>query len=329
MRKQAQQNRNALAVLLLLVFCFATPLRAQRSNFFKVDTTLNKMKVGLVAGSSAAIFTCAMVVLNEYWYKDYPRSKFHSFNDGREWQGVDKAGHVFNTYTMTRWSMGMYRWSGMKPNAAILSGAATGLVLQSSIEILDGFSAEWGFSWWDMGANVAGAAIAATQQKLWKEQRISIKVSAFPQDYPAELQARADQLYGNTGVELFLKDYNALTTWASVSVGSFIKRESKFPKWFSVAFGYGAQNMYGGFENKWCADGNYKYEDCPDAMKVDRSDIPRYKHYYLSLDVDWTKIKTKRKGWLVLFNMMNMIKIPFPAVEFNSQDKVRFVPLHF
>src|SRR5690606_38068363 len=179
------------------------------------------------------------------------------------------------------------------------------------------------------GANALGSATVISQELLWKEQRISLKVSAFPQSYPADVRYRAQQLYGNTALELFLKDYNALTTWASLNIGLFIKKETKFPKWLNVAVGYGANGMLGGFENKWCLSDDGKYETCPDALKVDRTDIERYRQYYLSLDVDWTKIQTRRKGWKVLFSMMNMVKMPFPAVEFNRVNKVRFSPLGF
>jgi hypothetical protein len=288
--KLIKNNIAFISILIVIIDFTPFDLFSNPNNFFRPDTTVNKMKTGLVAGSSAAIFTSALLVLNQYWYKDYPRSKFHFFDDGREWQGIDKAGHVYNAYVQSRWSVGMYRWAGLTNKQAIWAGGATGIFLQSSIEILDGFSKEWGFSWWDFGANAAGSAIVVGQELLWKEQRITLKVSAFPQNYPSDLQHRADKLYGTTTLELFLKDYNALTTWASFNIHSFIKRDTKFPKWINAAFGYGAQGMYGGFENKWCLNEDGKYEACPDALRVDRSDIQRYKQYYLSFDVDWTKI---------------------------------------
>ncbi|OJU23360.1 MAG: hypothetical protein BGN92_03335 [Sphingobacteriales bacterium 41-5] len=45
------------------------------------------------------------------------------------------------------------------------------------IEILDGFSNKWGFSWGDMAANVFGAGMFQGQQLLWNEQRIKFKFS--------------------------------------------------------------------------------------------------------------------------------------------------------
>jgi hypothetical protein len=315
-------------VTVTIVFCCFIATAQQRSyTFFKVDTALNKTKLASVIGFKAATFGSALLVLNHYWYKNYPRSSFQFFNDGKEWMQMDKTGHIYGAYFMSRWSVGLYRWAGVSDKKAIWVGGSSGAVLMSSIEILDAFSKEWGFSWWDMGANALGSAIVISQELAWKEQRISIKVSAFPEQYPAGmLRTRAQQLYGNTALELFLKDYNALSTWASVNIGSFIKKDNRFPKWLNVAVGYGANGMFGGFENKWCLGENGKYENCPEALKVNRNDIERYRQYYLSLDVDWTKIKTRRKGLKVLFNMLNLVKVPFPALEFSRINKVRVRP---
>jgi hypothetical protein len=295
--------------------------------FLKPDTTLNKTKLGVVVGSKVAVFGSALLLLNHYWYKNYPRSRFHFFDDGKEWLQMDKTGHIYGAYFASHYAVGLYKWAGMPRRKAIWIGGTTGTVLLSSIEILDGFSKEWGFSWWDFGFNAIGSAIVIGQELAWDEQRIKIKISATPQKYPAgELRQRANQLYGNSTFELFLKDYNALTAWASLNIGSFIHRETRFPKWLNVAVGYGANGLYGGFENKWCLDENGKYENCPDALKVDRSDVQRYRQYYLSLDIDWTQIPTRRKGWKVLFTMLNLVKVPFPALEFSRVDKVKVRP---
>lgn len=312
----------------IILFCFFSLNSKGQKLFLKPDTTLNKVKLGLVIGSKSAIFGSALLVLNQYWYKDYPRDRFHFFDYGKEWMQIDKSGHVFSSYFISRWATGLYKWAGVPHKKAAWAGGTTGIFMMSSIEILDGFSKEWGFSWWDFGANSLGSAIVLGQELAWQEQRISLKVSAYPQNYPAgELRNRAKQLYGNSPLELFLKDYNAISTWASFNIASFIHKEnSRFPKWLNVAVGYGAGGLYGGFENKWCLDKNGKYADCPEKLKVTRTDVTRYRQYYLSLDIDFTKIKTRKKGWKVLFNMLNLVKVPFPSVEFSRVHKIRVTP---
>ena len=47
-----------------------------------------------------------------------------------------------------------------------------------------------------------------------------------------------------------LKDYNGQTYWLSANLKSFFPG-SNIPPWLNVAIGYGADGMFGGFENKW------------------------------------------------------------------------------
>ena len=41
-----------------------------------------------------------LISLDQAWYSQYQRVPFHGFDDGPEWMGFDKAGHVFATYTV-------------------------------------------------------------------------------------------------------------------------------------------------------------------------------------------------------------------------------------
>lgn len=299
----------------------------QARSFLRPDSTVNTAKVALVASSKTVLYGSAMLLLQHYWYKEYPRSRFHFFNDGKEWLQIDKAGHVYATYFTSHYLIELYRWAGVPHKRAIWTGGLSGWLMLSSIELLDGFSEQWGFSWWDIGFNSAGAALAIGQELAWGQQRIRLKIAAFPPHYPdGELRQRARQLYGHTVFELFLKDYNALSVWASVNIASFLHPHTRFPRWLNMALGYGAEGIYGGFENKWCRDPKVKYADCPDALKVNRTDVARYRQYYLSLDIDWSSIPVKRKGWKVFFAVFNLIKTPFPAVEFNRLDKIRLRP---
>ena len=50
----------------------------------------------------------------------------------------------------------------------------------------------------------------------------------------------------------------------------------------------------------------------------------RYSQYILSLDIDLTKIKTRNETVRLLLNMIGYVKVPFPAVEFNRIDKVKW-----
>ena len=155
-------------------------------------------------------------------------------------------------------------------------------------------------------------------------------MSALPQNYPDHVKYRAEYLFGTTPVELFLKDYNAVTIWASGNVKSFMKKDRRFPHWLNVAFGYGANGMLGGFENKWCRDPqSASYCECDDAYKVEYGESDRYQQFYLSLDVDFTRVQTNKTGVKVLMHLLNLIKVPSPTLEFNRKNGVIFHPLFF
>jgi hypothetical protein len=134
--------------------------------------------------------------------------------------------------------------------------------LQTTIEVLDGFSSEWGFSMYDFAFNILGSGMWATEQAIWDDQRIKMKMSTTYITYPetvvsgypegmTTIRERTNDLFGTSFAQTFLKDYNAQTIWMSFNIKSFLRKESKFPRWLNVAVGYGAENMYGGFENEW------------------------------------------------------------------------------
>lgn len=82
-------------------------------NFLKPADSLNIQRRNGVIISQAAIATATFVGLNELWYKDYPKSDFHTINDNAEWLQMDKAGHVFSAYQLSKASSDALAWSGV------------------------------------------------------------------------------------------------------------------------------------------------------------------------------------------------------------------------
>lgn len=280
-----------------------------------IQNQKNKRVKWVLAGNIIA-YGGTMIALYDTWYKNYPQSNFHFFNDNKEWLQVDKVGHAWSAYSEAKGSTALWLWAGLPRKKAIWIGGLSGLAYQSIIEVLDGFSAEWGFSWGDYVGNVVGSSMFVSQQLAWNEQRIQFKFSSHRKDYGTpELNARADELYGTDLPQRTLKDYNAQAYWLSANLKSFFK-ESRLPKWLNVAVGYGAEGMFGAVTNKW-TDKN--------GIVHDRTDIKRYRQWYLSPDVDLTKIKTKSKFLRTSFFLLNSLKFPAPALEFsNSSFKWRW-----
>lgn len=290
-------------------------------HFITPSNQFNKKRTWLVNSNCAFIFTSAFVGLNAAWYKNYPRSGFHFFNDNAEWQQMDKAGHFYTAYSEAMWSYYMYRWAGNTPKRAAMYGVAVGFTLQMTIEILDGFSTKWGFSPTDVLCNTLGGGLVLAQGALWNEQKIVIKYSAMKQHYPhGILKSRADDLYGASIPERILKDYNGQTYWLSANIASILNLKNNFPKWLNVAVGYGAQSMYGGERNPdyLTKDGKVSEQVATNYFYLDPNIYKPYRQFYLSPDIDFTRIKTKNHFVKTLLLVLNVVKLPAPALELSK-----------
>jgi hypothetical protein len=274
-------------------------------------TAIWALEGGFTAGS--------FLFLNQAWYNQYQRVGFHLFDDWGEWMQMDKAGHAFSTYAGSRVAADCWRWVGMDRRKAAWTASLSSMGYLSMVEILDGFSEKWGFSPGDMIFNTAGAGLFLSQELTWGEQRITMKLGYRPVDYDATLKDRVNDLFGAAATERFLKDYNGQTIWLSGNIKSFIPN-APVPAWLNLAVGHGARNMLGGRENRW--------EDDQGVM-TDRSDILRYRRFFLSLDVDLSRIPVKNRFLRSAMSVINILKFPAPALEIDGRGKIRGHFLHF
>jgi len=288
----------------ILLLC-GTILQAQQDSTDRkpfYPDTLHKGRLIGVLTTQGAIYAGSITGLYFLWYKNYPQTNFHLYNDNSEWLQMDKTGHFYSSYNISRLMYTSYRWAGVDEKKSILFGSLLAYAFMLNMEILDGFSAGWGFSWGDVAANTAGCLMFAGQQLLWKEQRFSIKYSFHPTKY----SSYNPDLLGNNLLQNLVKDYNGMSFWLSGNISSFLPKRSKFPKWINIAFGYGAE-----------------------GLGVNNTDFQRYRKFYLSLDVDFTRIPTRSNVLKAVFNILNIIKVPFPAIEYNTQGKFKFHYLYF
>ncbi|MBU0763941.1 MAG: YfiM family protein [Bacteroidetes bacterium] len=267
-----------------------------------ISDSVNKKRLKTAVAVDAGLYVSAMSALYTAWYKGYDLTAFHWFDDRREWLQVDKVGHGYSGYCITDMLAYGFRWSGMnrKRSALIAGGIAWGVI--ASVEYFDGLSARWGASWSDLAANTTGIVLFSGQEILWNEQRIVPKFS-FHRTHYADY--RPD--YMGTGfIRSLVKDYNGQAYWLSFNIRSLTGRE-KIPAWLCVSIGYGADGMIGGTEN-------------PD--EINGAPLPyfqRYRQYYLSLDVDFSKIKTRYAALNLLLKGVNYLKVPFPALEYGNK----------
>ena len=270
---------------------------------------INK-RVKIITAANIVGYGGMMAGLYAAWYKNYPQSNFHVFNDFPEWQQVDKIGHMYSAYTLSKLSMELWRWTGMERKKRIWIGGMSGAAYLTVIEVLDAYSTQWGWSWSDFGTNILGSGLLVAQELAWDEQRIQLKFSFHRKNYhDASLDQRSDKLFGKTIYERFLKDYNGQTYWLSANIKSFFP-ESKWPPWLNISIGTGAEGMFGAKENIGKDDnGNIIFT---------RTDIKRYRQWYLAPDIDLSKIKTKHKGIKTALTVLNIMKFPMPTLEFSN-----------
>ncbi|WP_338648621.1 DUF2279 domain-containing protein [Flavobacterium sp. KS-LB2] len=280
------------------------------ASFFKPADSLQLKRQNAVVISEAVLATGTLIGLNQVWYADYPKSNFHFINDNEEWLQMDKAGHVFSSYHLGRLGSEMLQWSGATKKNQLLYGAGLGFAFLTAVEVLDGYSSEWGASLGDIVANASGTALYVSQGLMWKEQRITPKFSFHTTKYASY----RPEVLGSSFSEQILKDYNGQTYWLSVNLHSFAK-DSKIPKWLNVALGYGADGMItGNIEN---------------VTPISISNPKRFRQFYLSLDVDLTRIKTKSHFLKTVFSVLNTVKIPAPTIEFVHLNDIKYHFIYF
>ncbi len=294
-------------VLITFLILSATTFNAQTNSFLKKSDSLNFKRRNGVIITESVLAAGTLFALNELWYKDYPRTSFQFKNDNNDWKQMDKAGHLMTSYYIGKVGMEVLDWSGVSKTNQLIYGATLGFSFLTAVEILDGFSKQWGASIGDVLANAAGTGILVGQELLWQEQRITVKYSF----HQTKFANQRPNTLGENYIQQSLKDYNGQTYWLSANIWSFNK-ESNFPKWLNVALGYGAEGML------------YGQTKPTNAIPQDP-----YRQFYLSLDVDLTKIATKSKFLKTVFSVVNFIKIPAPSLEINTKGKIKFHYLYF
>ncbi len=294
-----------IAIILLISSSLFS--QSKLNEFLKPSDSLNKPRRNAVVITETSLATITLLGLNQLWYADYPRSSFKTIDDSSEWLQMDKLGHMFSSYQLGNIGANTLNWAGVRKKDQLLYGATLGFTFLTAVEIMDGFSEEWGFSWTDIAANAAGTALYIGQELLWEEQRILLKYSFRRTQYA---QQRPDIL-GDGFVEELLKDYNGQTYWLSTNINSFLKTDD-IPNWLNLAFGYGAEGMLTGDPN--------------DPLFLNQE---RIRQYYLSLDIDLSRIKTNSHVLKTIFDVLNLIKIPFPTLELNSNGRLKMHSLYF
>ncbi|MHB1107449.1 MAG: DUF2279 domain-containing protein [Lutibacter sp.] len=298
--------KNLISSTLLVLCLLPSTLSAQEIESGRDSSKIQKATLYKALAFTGGYYATSIYVMNNTWYKDKERVPFHFYNDNSGYLQVDKFGHMFGSYVYSYIGYFGLLKLGSSRKEALIFGSTLGFVMQFPIEIMDGLHEGYGFSWGDIAANAMGSTLVFGQELLFQEQVVKYKFSYWESEY----SKNSNGYYGETTLSRILKDYNGHTYWFSMPLNKFILKKS-LPPWLNIAVGYGANGMYGEFENITSFNG------------VAIAETERYRQYLLSLDIDWTKIKTDSKFLQLLFKGMTFVKLPFSTLEYNSKGQFK------
>ncbi|MBC5773641.1 DUF2279 domain-containing protein [Pontibacter sp. KCTC 32443] len=291
-----------ICLLLRVNIVAATTIATPDSN------QVHNQKLLLLGAGFMVGYSAMLVGLNNAWYAEQERTDFHFFNDNSQWRQVDKAGHFWGAFHQSRAGIDMLRWAGVPDKKAILYGGLLGVVLQTPVEVFDGYQKDYGASVGDLVANTAGSAAIVAQELAWREVRIMPKYSFHKTRYAAE----RPNVLGKSLAEQALKDYNGQTYWLSVNVGDFLPEQSRYPKWLSIAVGYGAEEVV------------YNHEATNYNLGFDA-----HRQFYLSPDLNLLHFKGRSKILNTALYVLSIVKVPAPTLEYNRKNGFKFHSLYF
>ncbi len=289
--------------ILSVIFILCCSLQAGAQS---QSDSVNRKRLNTVLISGGIGYTAGLIGLNQLWYSKFPREKFHFFNDNSQWLQIDKVGHFYTSFHLANSTYSVLRWTGLEKRKSYLWGSIAGATLLLPIEIMDGFSSEFGASYGDIIANTLGAGLFYSQQLAWGENRIKPKFS-FNR---SSLSSQRPNVLGDGLHEELLKDYNGQTYWLVFDMDRF--NVHFLPSWINLAVGYGGYGMISASRTSNISQG-----------------LNPTRQYYLALDFDLTTINTRSKFLKTVFHALDLIHLPAPAIEYNKRQNLKAHLLFF
>ena len=147
--------------------------------------------------------------------------------------GADKLGHAFAFYASTRLlTTALGEWAGQPRADAIRLAAVTSAAVSLAIEVFDGYTLEYGFSWQDMAMNLLGVGAGMLLENYPRlDELIDLRLQYWPSDDAKE--------YGQTNP---FNDYSG-QTYLLVFKASGVPELQRNPwlRYVELQFGYGSR----------------------------------------------------------------------------------------
>ena len=252
------------------------------SSFSQVEKkdSLNYTNLYILSGTTAAAFTYTYGIQNNMWWKGR-KSDFH-FNWKEDWNaslGADKVGHLFFGYTVANIYDHAFQTVGYSKNKSVLYSGILAFTYQTFLEIRDGFSSEYGFSWGDFSANLIGSTFPILQQEYPTLQNFNFKISY-----------RASSRFKNNSHIYIMDDYESTFHWLSIDFDKLLPSsvDNIIPDFINVAIGHSVGGL---------------------------STNKEHHKFYIGLDWDLEALPGDSPILKFIKNTLNLYHLPAPTIQ--------------
>jgi len=266
-----------MRALLILALFFSQYTYSQS---VKSDSVITN-RLYLLGGVSAAAFIYAYGIQNNMWWKG-EKSGFHT-NWNEDWNaslGADKIGHFYFGFTTATIYKHGFQWAGFSKSKSLIYSGLFTFTYQTFLEIRDGFSKDYGFSWGDFGANLLGSMYPVIQNNFPLLNNFNIKISY-----------QASERFKNNSNRYILDDYESTYHWLSIDFNNLLPSSAAkyFPDFLNLTIGHSVN----GLNNS----GNRNHE------------------FYIGLDWDIEALPGSSPVLLFLKELINLYHLPAPTIK--------------
>lgn len=245
------------------------------------ENAINPYKITTVAAVTSGAFIVGHGLLNDLWWKG-TKVPFHinSEQDYRYALNSDKFGHATFAFLASKTYHKLFQWCGMSEEASAWGGFGVATAYQTYIEVRDGYSRDYGFSWGDITANTIGAGLPILQHYVPEARAFNLQLSFYP-----------SAAFRNGEYNAIIDDYTSTTHWLSFSLYNFLPKQMQvwYPQWLNLAVGHSVENLDGK------GAGNHVL--------------------YISIDWNLSKINGLPTWLKDIFEILHVYHLPAPAVR--------------
>ncbi|MHB8581260.1 MAG: DUF2279 domain-containing protein [Ignavibacteriaceae bacterium] len=267
---------------LIISFFLASDFSFSQTNAdSSVQNKVDYLRLSVIGGITTGAFVWGYDVQNNLWWKG-DKSNFH-FVWKQDWVytlGADKFGHFYFTYLVSNIYSQAFEWTGIDETKSTWYASSFALAYETFVEVRDGFSKQWGFSWGDFTSDFLGASYPLLQHQFPALKNFNFKISFYPSNR-----------YKAGSNRVIFDDYESTYDWLSINVYNLLPREVKkfYPKFINLAIGHSVEKL----DNN--GGGNHRF--------------------YISLDWNLEGLPGDGWFWNLLKRNLNYYHLPSPAIQ--------------